>query len=142
MMSRTAWNAAMAQYNLAALVRDAAGEFGPLFRGEQLNIANEYMLEQKYGCRSAAAKGTETRAAYDAEAFRHEALMDPYYEKYGDPKREAAQALVKIPAPDLDALRFKVDLIKSEELYCYVGTEDAFDYVEADAQRLSMKEAA
>lgn len=137
-MGRTAWEAAFNRYSLAVMMRESAKAFGPIYKAEEDHLRNTYAIKRKFGVeKKAALKGSDAWAAYNAEDSRQQDEMDALYERYYDPVREIAQEIVKIPAQNLIELRFKVKLIENEELYCYAGTEDAFDYVEADAKRIA-----
>lgn len=137
MTDRTAWDRAVAEWTSASMIREAAEKFGPGYRLGETEMLNECILEQKYGKRDGARPGTEARAAYDAEFERSSTELEKYWGAYRDPALEAAQRLLTTPAPDFEALRLKIDIVTEEELQCYGGTENAFDYVQADAQRLA-----
>lgn len=137
MTDRTNWDRAVAAWTAASLIREAAEKFGPGDRLEYSHTLNLIILEEKFGKRSAARTGSEAHNAFYEEDARHEAESEAYFTTYRDPATEAAQLLVSIPAPDFDALRFKIKLVNDEELHRYKETENAFELVQADAIRLA-----
>lgn len=96
-MDRTTWDKAVATYRGARLLSDAVESFGP-----HHEICSEY-----------------ERAGHSNPALREAMLRSELAvsENIYKPLWAAANALVLCPAPDLDALTYKLAVIKDEEVW-------------------------
>lgn len=133
----TAWQTALRRWEIAVLLDDACETFGPEYLAREDYALTLNILRKKYGHLSPARAKPEYKAALEKAEEALAERLTLIYETYSDPELGAAQELARTPAPDLEALRFKVDLIKKRELHVYAGTKDIFDVVRADAERLA-----
>jgi hypothetical protein len=120
--AETLWNAHLARYRRLAARAEAAAETG-WFRA-----ANDRYY------RESADPSADRKAAF-ARVSRAE---DLYWRRCTDPMQQAAATLALTPAPDLEALRTKLALIRThdlQELDCM--TRNCFEVLEEDAGALS-----
>lgn len=100
---------------------------GPLY---QANLAFEQAAE-------AYRRGTVTLAELDAAGEAQLAALEGHMTRYYEPAVRAAQAVYATPAPDMDAVLFKRDLL--ERWDCEEG--EPLEIIEADVRRLLGEEA-
>lgn len=140
-MDRTVWDTAFRKYELAALLQDACRDFGPEFQINEKYIREEWALEATHGKRATICLNSDAPKEFYAMDMQREQEIEALTPIYYDPALTAAQTLVMTPAPDIAAMRFKVDLVNNLDLECYPDTENVFEVVRADVERLG-REAA
>lgn len=120
-VSRSEWDRAHNEYRRLRMLMDAYYDLGPM------DWANEgFLLHQRL-------KDTDP-IGYEA-AVHELRKQEDQSERYYMPVRAAAEKLVRLPAPDLDAVAIKMSLHKSD----LEGTEHhelAWLCIEADLKRL------
>ena len=121
-IDRSLWDERLARYRRLAAQAEAAAETG-WFRA-----ANDRYY------RESADPSADRKAAF-ARVSRAE---DLYWRRCTDPMQQAAATLALTPAPDLEALRTKLALIRThdlQELDCM--TRNCFEVLEEDVGRLA-----
>ena len=118
---RAAWDNALYEYHRLKIRQDAYYAIGPMdWVSEAYTVASIQKVADPVGFERAFAA---VRAEEDAS-----------YRIY-EPTRDAAIALVKTPAPDLDAVRFKMTLHK-DHLESTANERLAWSCIVADLERL------
>jgi hypothetical protein len=120
--ARALWDHRLARYRRLAEAAKAAAETG-WFRA-----AND-----RYN-RESADPSTDRKTAF----ARIDRAEDLYWRRCTDPMQQAAATLALTPAPDLEALRTKLALIRThdlQELDCM--TRNCFEVLEEDVGRLA-----
>lgn len=123
-VDRAAWDSAYHEYRRLKLRMDAYYTLGPM---HWANEDHQYEKMNKESDPAAlAAADTVLRAEEDAQ--------EPYYR----PVSVAALALMKIAAPDLDAVAAKMQVHKDIVDGLIEGERDTWDCIEADLRRLAL----
>ena len=136
--AQVAWASALTRFKLADALYRSNNAFG-----KSKNLGNLYELEKASGeqvCGSAlAAKAHPVHGPRIAAALAAVDMADDRaFREIIRPADEAALALVHTPAPDADALLFKVGVIQRYELDNYDGFPgDPIDHIAAEAARLA-----
>jgi hypothetical protein len=115
---RLAWEDALHEWKRACALRDAFYEIGPMEWANNQWGWDQRALEGKYGSLEKARLHPQGKLEYDRawNASRNvEAVQDQYYE----PADDAAWRLLRTPAPDVDAVRIKLDAVKKHELHLH-----------------------
>ena len=106
------WAQRYAAFSIKRILRDADAAFGDLAQADEVRTATLAALENNAG------SGIETisaRAAQDANReFRR--AEDRYWTCFSEPVQSAARLVVLTPAPDVEALAIKLQLIREFEL--------------------------
>ena len=124
--SRRLWDRRLARYRRLAAETARAAEVG-WFRE-----ANDRFDREKE-----AAEGAPDAEALRAAAWRRmDAAEDSYWHRCTAPMQEAAAALARTAAPDLEALRDKIGVIRAVRLHELECGGDCFEVLEADVGRL------
>ena len=132
---RAEWDARLYDYQLARLMVDADQAWGPLNQASEAHEHERQRVIAKFGSWerakvAGAGQINDTLAA--CQAVEKENL-----ELYCEPMWEASRELVKVPAPDLAALKIKMEVIDREEVWNDGNFEgDCWEIVKADAARL------
>lgn len=134
--TRAEWDARLHNYQLARLLVDADQTFGPLNVASEAHEHERRRLTAAFGSweRATVAFGNDERARRTfaaCQAAEEESL------KLCEPMWAASRALVSFPAPDLAALRIKLEVIDKEEVWNDGNFDgDCWEIVKADAARL------
>ena len=134
--ARAEWDARLYDYQLARLLVDADQTFGPLNVASEAHEHERRRLTAQFGSwqRAVGEGGCDERArrtfaACQAAGKENLQLCEPMW--------AASRALVSVPAPDLAALRIKLDVIDKEEVWNDGNFDgDCWEIVKADAARL------
>lgn len=136
--AQDAWASALTRFKLADALYRSNNAFS-----KSKNLLNTYDLEELAGVRACG-----TILAAKAHAFHGPRMAaalaavdeadDRAFREIINPADQAALALVLTPAPDADALLFKVDVIERYELDNYSDFPgDPIDHIAAEAARLA-----
>lgn len=127
-VDRSAWDKALAQYELLRMLAQADLEIGAMFKANEEHLAVTIRLGDKGRHLPEARDAMEALRA--AEGLRHKRYLKSYW--------QAAQRLALTPAPDLAALAYKIELMRDELLHCDPGMpRNCMAIVEEDAKRLA-----
>lgn len=111
---------------------EVEGAWGRLFADfRRVDLARERFQEAS----SARAYGPGRRPFAEQEA------LDARFGEIVEVSDEAMLALLQAPAPDLEALAFKISLIGDHLVWELEGGEDCLVWLEADARRLARADA-
>jgi hypothetical protein len=129
---RSAWDRQLAEYRRQRALMDANYEFGALAK------ANREFERDK-----ARIDRATMSAEWDAIWARLTEVEQWTYDTFVVPTWRTAADLANIPAPDFDAVAFKIELIKAEDLngYDYMKREP-FDIIAEDIARLAAAAAS
>ncbi|KFG90035.1 hypothetical protein BV98_002208 [Sphingobium herbicidovorans NBRC 16415] len=106
------WAQRYAAFSIKRILRDADAAFGDLAQADEVRTATLAALENEAGSSIETISG---RAAQDANReFRH--AEDRYWTCFSEPVQSAARLVVLTPAPDVEALKIKLQLIREFEL--------------------------
>jgi len=134
---RAEWDARLYDYQLARVLVDADQTFGTLNMASEAHERERQRVVAEFGSweRAVRERGDDERARRAYAACR--AAEQENLELYCEPMWAAARALVSTPAPDLAAIKIKLEVITKEEVWID-GTfdGDCWEIVKADAARL------
>ena len=130
---RAEWDAKLYDYQLARLLVDANEKWGPLNQASEVHEHERRRLTAQYGSwELATASGQAGKTFSDCLAVEAQNLA-----LYSEPMWAASRALVEVPAPDLAALKIKLEVIDREEAWNDGNLDgDCWEIVKADAARL------
>jgi hypothetical protein len=104
------------------------GSWAELFRRfQRIDLARERFQEASSG----RAYGPGRRP------FREQEALDARFGEVVEAVDEAMLALLRAPAPDLEAMAVKISLISDHLVWELEGGEDCMVWLEADARRLA-----
>jgi maltose-binding protein MalE len=127
---RATWERLKARYLVLSALVVADERDGALAQANAERIDAGFSLKQNPSDPALAA-------AYAAAAEAVQAAVQRHMEAYWDPMHKAAQALFEAPAPDAEAVQYKVALLDARADVCaYAGEPTAFSILSADAARL------
>lgn len=131
------WDRNLAAYQLAQLLIDADSGFGPLFFAQRAYYDERARIEAEYGSWERARATPDGKARCDRAWQSMSAAEEAANNTRLYPCWSAIRDLVLKPAPDIAAVRLKVDLIAKEEVWNDRELEaDCFKLVRADVERL------
>jgi len=138
---RDLWDRTLARYQAAKLISSASEAWGPH------HLANDdYEREQASVCdvrlpaafRAALAANTKKAAKWEAFFTRFRAVEEFLNTAIYRPMWAAELDLARCPAPDMDALRIKLDIIKDDEVWNGEDVDgECWEAVLADVERLT-----
>lgn len=138
MIDRAAWDARVAHWRLAVVLRDADQKFGAYAKSSQTFEEESYRLKREYGGweRAQATKEGKERAK---RIFASQMAGErAWYSKFVEPADDAAIALMTTPAPDVTALSLKVEVAEAHELDNHAGMPaEPIEIIRQDARRLA-----
>lgn len=130
----SAWDRALRKYRRAMVMFEATEQYGKFKHlGHDLELARE-KATQNFGHWRKADK--ETAAELDRLYEREDAAWQAAYQLYCVPACNAAIELLLTPAPDVDAVMYKMEVAKTHELDNHTGVPDVFDVIKDDWERL------
>lgn len=134
---RVAWDRALAAYHAARIIMEASESFGPQFEQSEEWGRERARLESEYGSYENAKAHPEGKLLAAAAWDKSQAADEAAAERFFQPLWTAANQVAVTPAPDMAALRIKLDIITREEVWNDpYFTGDAFKMVEAEARAL------
>jgi hypothetical protein len=131
------WDDALASYRYCRALMEANEKFGP-YHAAMENFDHERdRISKEYGGWQRARSTPDGKKQADRAWEACNAAEKEYSAEYLEPVWAAARKLVSTPAPDLAALRIKIEVIDREEVWNdaqFAG--DTWDIVNEDAARL------
>jgi len=136
-INRSAWDRARRNYECRRALQEAVEKFGALAQVSEKRQLVHYEVKERFGTtrgdRVDAAAKRKLDAAYEAE----QRVSDKWMDEYVYPTEAAAIALLLTPAPDIEALQFKMRVIEKEELHLSNATpRDCCQVLHEDVARV------
>lgn len=133
--TREEWEAAYSIYQARLILRDADQSIGALYAATERYGFTKFRLEGSYGVnwRGKQICRAEHEAAYDA-------LTDAdqlHFRTFADPLDAACVALLSTPAPDLEAVKIKLDLLEQNIFSASEIGRPGPEIIADDIQRLT-----
>lgn len=128
---RASWDAALFNWKAACIMQEAYSEIGPLAEANDLYRNDTDVLATRYGSLRRAKANAQGKAAFarvtavEDEGRRHYEAAD-----------QAAVQLLRTPAPDIDAVRLKIQVIKDHDLHISLESEP-WTIITRDLERLA-----
>ena len=119
------WERNLARYRVAAAMVQAEWSFGPSFTEEEKLRTVRGIAEHRFGSNARAMADDESRTEILAAVRRVEAANDAAYYTCVVPHFDAGVALIRTPAPNLEAVLTKIAIANEDRLHS-VANEDAF----------------
>jgi hypothetical protein len=136
------WTRRLARYRLLhtrAKVEEETGAFRAANEAYNQVFAE---MTARFGSWPKALRSKAGKPLCTAAYARITAAETAYCRQYTVPLEKAALALMRTPAPDLHALRTKIEVMRDQEVDCLDGTpSDPLEVVWADVRRLTTASA-
>ena len=116
--TRAAWDAAYTIYRARLALHDADEKFGPVKRAQGENALAKVDLTLKFG--KCWQDHPDAQEAAEAASAAMERAEQEYFDRSVKPMYDAQCALLATPAPDLDAVRAKIDIMAT---YAFVESD-------------------
>lgn len=132
--SRSTWDAAVFNWKAACITQEAYSEIGPLAEANDRYRDDTDKLATRYGSIRRAKANVQGKAAIEAAFARVTAVEDEGRRHYEAADRAAVQ-LLRTPAPDIDAVRIKIQVTKDHDLHISLESEP-WTIITRDLERL------
>lgn len=133
--TRAAWDASYFVYRARLALLTAEEKFGALPSAEGAYDTLVASLENDHGARW--REDPVAQALADSAFDAIQAAEDGYYTRYVTPLTEAQCELLRLPAPDFDAVQIKADVMASYGLGFRDLGASPCDIIAADVERLT-----
>lgn len=131
------WQTRRAEYQIAHALAKAAQKYGPATQVLEDYDQVRSGLMAKLGSIKSIKQDPVASTIFDAAWGRQETACARDYRLYSTPANDAAIALALTPAPTIEALEYKLEVIESHELFNDSDMpRNPFEVVLEDARRL------
>lgn len=132
------WTRRLAHYRRLHARAKAEAETGAFRAANDRHDEAFAEITARYGNWRKALRSKTGKPLCAAAYARIAAAESAYCRQYTVPLEKAALALMRTPAPDLQALRAKIEVMRDQEVDCFDGTpSDPLEVVWRDVQRLA-----
>jgi hypothetical protein len=132
------WTRRLARYRRLYARAKAEEETGAFRAANDRHDEAFAEITARYGSWPKALRSKTGKPLCAAASVRIAAAESAYCREYTEPLEKVALALMRTPAPDLDALRAKIEVMRDQEVDCFDGTpSDPLEVIWEDVRRLT-----